>query len=221
MIRTSLLERLGADRNAVLISSAHMKAGKSTLSVLLARSLAALGKKVLLVEADLYRPALAGRLGVEPHEGLAGVLNGTLREEDAIMKTGVNGFDILLAGALPAGFDHDRLAAGSLAPYLKRWKRAYDYVLLDGPPVMPVADARILASQADGVLMVLRASQSRRDEVVQAYADLSAAGGTLLGTVLVGAGTGRGYGGYGGYGAYDAYLTGYGDDRAQLEAKRS
>jgi hypothetical protein len=56
---------------------------------------------------------------------------------------------------------------------------------------------------------------------VQAYADLSAAGGTLLGTVLVGAGTGRGYGGYGGYGAYDAYLTGYGDDRKRLEAKRS
>lgn len=219
MVRTALLERLGAGRNAVLISSAHMKAGKSTLSVLLARSLAAMGQKVLLVEADLYRPALAARLGVQPREGLAAVLNGQVRDDAAIMGTGVSGFDILLAGTLEAGFDHDRLAAGSLAPYLKRWKKAYDYVLLDGPPVAPVADARILASQADGVLMVLRASQSKREEVVQAYADLSAAGGTLVGTVLVGTSGGRGYGGYGGYSSYDAYLTEAGDGPRKLEAK--
>jgi len=221
MVRTALLERLGAGRNTVLISSAHMKAGKSTLSVLLARSLAAMGKNVLLVEADLYRPALADRLGVQGREGLADVLNGRLRDDAAIRGTGVRGFDILLAGSLEAGFDHDRLAAGHLAPYLKRWKKAYDYVLLDGPPVAPVADARILASQADGVLMVLRASQSKRDEVVQAYADLSAAGGTLVGTVLVGTSSGRGYGGYGGYGSYDGYLTDSGDGPPKLEARES
>jgi len=221
MVRTALLERLGAGRNAVLISSAHMKAGKSTLSVLLARSLAALGKNVLLVEADLYRPALAERLGMQPREGLAAVLSGKVRDEAAIMGTGGSGFDILLAGTLEAGFDHDRLAAGSLAPYLKRWKKAYDYVLLDGPPVAPVADARILASQADGVLMVLRASQSKREEVIQAYADLSAAGGTLVGTVLVGTSGGRGYGGYGGYDSYDSYLTASGDGPRKLEAKES
>ncbi len=219
MVRTALLERLGAGRNAVLISSAHLKAGKSTLSVLLARSLAALGKKVLLVEVDLYRPALADRLGVQPRVGLAAVLSGEAREEAAILGTGVRGLDILLAGPLGADFDHDRLAAGSLAPYLKRWKRAYDYVLLDGPPVAPVADARILASQADGVLMVQRASQSKREEVLQAYADLSAAGGTLVGTVLVGTSGGRGYGGYGGYGSYDAYLTRSDEGPRKLEAR--
>jgi Mrp family chromosome partitioning ATPase len=74
-------------------------------------------------------------------------------------------------------------------------------VLLDSPPVLPVVDARILAGHADGTIMVLRASQCLRAEVVQAYDDLTAAGARVLGTVLVGGRSSSRYGyGYGHYG---------------------
>ena len=70
---------------------------------------------------------------------------------------------------------------------------------MDSPPVLPVADARILAGQADGTILVLRASHCRRNDVTQTYACLSAAGGTLLGTVLVGVPHGSCYGYNGDY----------------------
>ncbi len=200
MVRTALLERIGkGGQRCVLITSSTMQTGKSVLSVLLAKSLAKLGKKVLLVEADMYRPSLSQHLNMKPLFGLPTLLQGAVTDREAILPTGVNGFDILLVGEPPKNFNHDILANGVFSKCIDRWKKEYDIVLMDGPPVLPVADARILANQADGTLMVLRSSHSRRADVVQTYADLSAAGGKLLGTVLVDAPTGMSYSSYSTY----------------------
>lgn len=187
MVRTALLERLGHDgQHAVLVTSSTMQAGKSILSVLLAKSLAAVGKRVLLVEADLYRPSLSAYLNLRPEVGLPDVLTGQAQDREAILPTGFARLDTLLVNGPSETSEYDLLANGVFSACLRRWKKAYDFVLLDGPPVLPVADARILAKQADGTLMVLRSSHSRRAEAAQTFADLSAAGGRLLGTVLVG-----------------------------------
>ena len=200
MVRTALLERIGkSGQRCVLITSSTMQTGKSVLSVLLAKSLAKLGKKVLLVEADMYRPSLSQHLNMKPLFGLPTLLQGAVTDSEAILPTGLNGFDILLVGEPPQDFNHDILANGVFSKCIERWKKKYDIVLMDGPPVLPVADARILANQADGTLMVLRSSHSRRADVVQTYADLSAAGGKLLGTVLVDAPTGMSYSSYSSY----------------------
>lgn len=212
MFRTSLLERLNAtDKRVVLITSSTAVSGKTSVAVLLAKSMAALGKKVLLVEADLRRPSMSDKLGFKPRVGLAAALAGKANDEESISSTGISGFDVIMAGEQPAEFHAELLGNGIFASCLLRWKKQYDYVLLDSPPVLPVADAQILAGQADGVVMVLRASHSRRADVVQAYADLSAAGGTLLGTVLVDVKPRPG-GGY--YGGYDSPYT----RQAQLKA---
>lgn len=200
MVRTALLERLGkGGQRCVLITSSTMQTGKSVLSVLLAKSLAKLGKKVLLVEADMYRPSLSQHLNMKPLFGLPTLLQGAVTDKEAILPTGLNGFDILLVGDPPQNFNHDILANGVFAACIERWKKKYDIVLMDGPPVLPVADARILANQADGTLMVLRSSHSRRADVIQTYADLSAAGGKLLGTVLVDAPSDTSYSSYSTY----------------------
>ncbi len=200
MVRTALMERIGkGGERCVLVTSSTMQTGKSVLSILLAKSLAKLGKKVLLVEADLYRPSLSQHLNIKPLFGLPTLLQGAVTDKEAILPTGVNGFDILLVGEPPQNFNHDILANGVFSACIDRWKKKYDIVLMDGPPVLPVADARILANQADGTLMVLRSSHSRRADVVQTYADLSAAGGKLLGTVLVDAPTGTSYSSYSTY----------------------
>jgi len=218
MVRTALLRRLEAARDqVVLVTSSSSRAGKTSVALSLARSLAQLGKRTLLVEADLRQAALAERLGLDPSApGLAAILTGMAEDDEVVRPDECTGLDIMLAGTT-GEFNPELLANGVFAGCLKRWRSRYDYVVLDSPPVMPVADARILATQADGILMVLRSSHCRRSEVLRAYADLDVVGGRLLGTVLVGvlSGAHYGYGQYG-YGSYG--YGGYGRHQAQASA---
>jgi Mrp family chromosome partitioning ATPase len=155
-------------------------------------------------------PSLSKHFNISTDVGLAAVLSGTASDEAAIVKLSLRNLDLIVAGAVPADFNPELLADGVFLACLARWRAKYDLILLDSPPVLPVADSRILATQADGAVMVLRASHTKRPDVIRAYADLSASGGTLLGSVLVGVPAGReyGYGGYGSYGGYAAALTG-------------
>ncbi|HRX85604.1 MAG TPA: CpsD/CapB family tyrosine-protein kinase, partial [Phycisphaerae bacterium] len=195
MVRTALLERLdsGGER-AVMITSASSSAGKTTVAIELAKSLAHLGKRTLLVEADLRRPTLAKRLGINNEEGLCALLSGEADQDAVITPSGVPHLDLIFAGRRPPVLNPELLANGVFTANLEHWKKQYDFVLLDCPPILPVADARILARQVDGAIMVSRSSHCRRSDVIQACADLSAAGGPLLGSVLVGVQPGSGYG---------------------------
>ncbi|MCH8967755.1 MAG: CpsD/CapB family tyrosine-protein kinase [Planctomycetes bacterium] len=188
MVRTSLGRRLhDGDLQVVLLTSCSRGDGKSTVAALLARSMAELGKKVLLIEADLRRPSLSKRLlGHESQMGLAAVLTGATTGMNAIAPTDVPNFDVLVAGRQPDDFTFELLANGRFSECLSRWKKKYDVLLLDSPPLRSCADARILADHADGTIMVLRASHCRHNEVVRAYADFTSSGGALLGTVLIG-----------------------------------
>ena len=200
MVRTALLQRLtGCGKQVILVTSSSSRAGKSSVAILLCRSLAQLGKRTLLVEADLHRPSLGGYLGLSAKRGLAHMLTDRLDDSDVIIPAEGGGFDVLPAGDRVDDFNFELLANGVFSGCLQRWKQRYDYVVVDSPPFLPVADSRILAGQADGTIMVLRSAHCRRNEVIQAYADLSAGGGTLLGTVLVGAQVGSGYGYYADY----------------------
>lgn len=134
--------------------------------------------------------------------GLAALLTGAADDRRVVLSGTTPRLDLVLAGDVAEDFDPELLANGVLDVAMARWRKIYDFILVDSPPVLPVADARILARQTDGTLMVLRSSHTRRSDVVQAYADLSAAGGTLLGTVLVGARIGSGY-------SYDCGYQGY------------
>jgi len=222
MVRTALLSRLrDSDDRTVLITSSSSRAGKTSVAIGLAQSLAQLGKRTLLVEADLRAPSLSLRLGLEGvGSGLAALLQGEAEDSQAIEREFLPSLDLLRAGEGAEEFDPELLANGRFAKCLARWRLHYDYIILDSPPVLPVADTRILAGQADGIVMVLRSSHCRRNEVMRAYADIGAAGGRLLGTVLVGVHPGSRYGyGYGyGYGSPGAYQTYYDSQRA-LSAK--
>ncbi len=197
IVRTALLERLGRqDHRVILVTSASVGAGKTTVSVLLARSLAHLGKKTLLVEADLRRPSLSQQLEMATTPGLAALLTGSVDEKSVIMPTDLDRLDIIPAGVVPDRFSTEMLANGVFSACLRRWRDEYDYVLLDSPPIPIVADARIMASQVDGSLLVLRSAHCRRTEAVQAYMNLMAAGSSVLGTILVGGSGADRYGYY-------------------------
>jgi capsular exopolysaccharide synthesis family protein len=190
MLRTTLLQRLPKSEgsgSAMTITSAGTNVGKTTLAILLARSLQQLEKRVLLVDTDFRRSSLSRMMGVEDHCGLVELLTGQSSPEDVVVSSSVNGFHLLPAGKRQAREDSDLLANGIMSACIKRWKEGYDFVILDGPPALSTADGRILAGQTDGAIMVLRASQCTRGDAVEASAGLSDAGATLLGTVLVGA----------------------------------
>lgn len=195
MVRTALIERMAEHRQrAIMVTSASSSAGKTTVAIELAKSLAHLGKRTLLVEADLRRPTLSKRLGLANENGLCALLSGETDEQSAVTPTGVPNLDVIFAGRRPPVLNPELLANGVFGACLARWKKNYDFVLLDCPPILPVADSRILARQVDGAIMVSRSSHCRRTDVIQACADLNAAGGPLLGSVLVGVQPGSGYG---------------------------
>jgi capsular exopolysaccharide synthesis family protein len=188
MVRTALLERLGkpSTERAILVTSPTAGAGKTSLALLLARSLAVTGKKVLLVECDFYRPSLSGRLGLEGGAGLAALLERTAEDAQVIRQIGALRMDILPVGDKLDTFNPEVLANGVFSSCMARWKQTYDFVILDSPPLLPVADARILAGHADGAVLVVRASHSRRGEARTAFDLLRTTQGGVLGVVMIG-----------------------------------
>lgn len=214
MIRTAVLERIGGQRGAILMTtSAGPGAGKTTIAVMLARSLAQCGKKVLLVDADLRNPSIAKHFDAQPAPGLIEVLRAGVKESTVIVETDTPGLSMLVAGRVSDERDPELLANGVLSSAFDRWRSQYDLILLDASPVLPVADARILARQADGAILVVREGHCQRTEVYDALATLSLAGGKLIGTVFVGAQRNRRYGYYG------AYNAGYGASGDSMDAR--
>lgn len=188
VVRTALLERTnGSGGRAILITSAGPDAGKTSIAVALSRSLAACGKRVLLVDADLRRPSVAERLGIEHGPGLLAVL----RNGSGVANGGVvalsSTFHVLPAsGPIQCPSETEPLANGVFGRTLEGWRREYDVVLIDTPPVLPVADAAILARQVDGALFVVRESHCRRSDVIEALASLRSTGSHLVGTIVFG-----------------------------------
>ncbi len=187
MVRTPLLQRMGKRHGSmVLITSAGMGEGKTTTAVMLARSLAQCGKKVLLVDADLRNPSVSRHLGISSKVGLVECLAGQAEDSEAIIQTDTPRLSVLAGLRSEQGIDPELIANGAFSAAIARWRKKYEVVLLDSSPVLPVADARILAHHADGTILVVWAERTRRDDVVEALTHLESAGGKLWGTVFVG-----------------------------------
>lgn len=194
MVRTALLDRVaGQASSAVVITSPGARAGKTSVAILLAKSLANVGKRVLLVDGDLRRANLSERLSLSDSVGLTDVLSGNATLEAACRSDRLPSVDVMSAGTEAHRADTELLANGAFRKCVNEWKTKYDFVILDSPPVLPVADARILASQVDGVILALRAAHCRRADAIDALNQLNAVGSKTLGTVLVGADQEAGY----------------------------
>ncbi len=199
MVRTSLLQRIDrGEGNVVLVTSAGPREGKTTVTIMLARSLASCGRRVLLVDGDLRRPRIAASLGLNVRLGILDTLLDEGKDREAIVQSDTPGLWVLPSRPAADGYDSEILAGQGFAQAVQRWSEGYDVVLLDSPPVLAAADAQILARQANGTLLLARAEQTRRDDMIEALSYLASAGGNLWGTVFVAARSDRG-------GAYYSY----------------
>lgn len=221
-IRTTLLERMPQQGKGpghiLLITSALPRTGKTTVAHLLSESLAMVGKRVLLVEADVHKPVLAKRMGMEKGPGLAALMSGTIEDTQAIRPSGQANLDVLVVGEHAADFDSESMASSRFLGYLDKWKQSYDIIILDSPPVLVTADTLILAGYANSTLLVLRSSHDRTLEAAECYSQLTSAGGKPIGTLMIGGRfmPYRRYGGYKyGYGYGYRYWYKYGHDYVQ------
>src|SRR5690606_31147298 len=182
----------------LLVTSASASEGKSTTATTLARNFAQLGKRVLLIEADLRNPSLHRVMGVRSDTGLSSLLAGAASASQVIMDTDDERLKLILAGPLPPN-PAELLSGSRLLSMLTVAAEKYDQVIIDGPPVLGIADAPTLSNVAGGTLMVVQAGETRIKTAQTALKRLAAARAHVIGAVLT---------------HYDAKVAGYGYDYA-------
>jgi polysaccharide biosynthesis transport protein len=189
----------------LFLTSAGAAEGKSFTSLAVARHFATMGLKVLVIDADMRNPSLHKKLGVDNGVGLSNYLTGGCMVEDAFQKA-TNNLVFMSSGPLPLNAA-DLLSSPRLRSLLSVGAEIFDFIVIDGPPVVGLADAQLLSSAASATIFVVAASQTRTGQVRGALKRLQMARCAIVGAVLTkfdaqaqGYGYNYGYGGYG-YGA--------------------
>jgi capsular exopolysaccharide synthesis family protein len=189
----------------LFVTSGGPSEGKSLTSLAVARHFATMGHRVLLVDADLRNPSLHTKLGRANSIGLGDYLAGHCSPPETFQATSLPNLAFMSSGAVTANAA-DLLAGSRLFSLLSTGLEVFNLIVIDGPPVVGLADAPLLSSAASASLMVIGAGQVRTAMVRTALGRLRYARGNVIGTVLTKydakrAGYGYGYGyGYGGYG---------------------
>jgi capsular exopolysaccharide synthesis family protein len=168
----------------LVVTSPVSGEGKTTTAANTAVVLAQQGKRVLLVDADLRKPALHETFGVSNENGLNALLQGNVDQGGAIVR--VPG--AMIPDLLPAGAEASRpaelLGSAAMAELLNCWRHDYDYIIIDTPPMLAVTDALRLAAKADSVLLVVRASCTTREALSRACDVLNQTEVPVLGIVV-------------------------------------
>ncbi|MEV4636412.1 polysaccharide biosynthesis tyrosine autokinase [Actinoplanes sp. NPDC049548] len=183
-LRTNL-QFVNVDRplHSLVVTSAMPGEGKSTTTCNLGIAFAEAGNRVLLVDADLRRPKLAEYLDLEGAVGLTNVLAGQVTVGDAIQQWGNTGLWVLTSGSIPPN-PSELLASRNMADLLASLTRGFDMVIIDTPPLIPVTDAAVMATVADGCLLVSRHAKTTTAQATAAAGALSTVGARLNGCVL-------------------------------------
>lgn len=193
----------------IQITAASPGMGKSFLSANLAAVLAAAGKRVLLVDCDLRRGHLNQYFGLSRKSGLVDMVSQTTGADLALKRDVLPGLDFISSGARPTN-PSELLASGSFKRLLAQWSDQYDIVLLDSPPVLPVADAEVIASCGATVFFVARFGQTKIGELIEAGKRLEQVGARVRGLIFNGVIQRSGAYAYGSkYGAYRYTSYGY------------
>ena len=172
--------------NTFILTSAIPGEGKSNTAINLAITLAEDSKSVVVVDCDLRKPSLNRYLKLGRNfKGVTDILTGNATVEDALIQFEDLGIHVLTAGAVPPN-PSEMLSAEPMQKLVEDLKGAFDYVILDTPPVSVVTDAAILGRYADGALLCVRSDFAPKETVQLAKERLTAVGVRILGVVLTG-----------------------------------
>lgn len=205
------------DMNTIVVSSAAPGEGKSTVSANLAAALGQAGKRVVLVSSDFRRPTTEAFFGVNNLLGLSDVLLGTHTLKSALQRPGEDSVLVLTSGKMPPN-PAELLSSSKMKALLDELKEWADWVIIDTPPLLAVADPASVARWADGVLLVSQAGRSTRDAARKAGELLSKVGATVVGVVVWGLREGKQGQGYGYYTSGYYYADYYAQPRSVSSA---
>ena len=178
----------GSDSRVLLVTGSSPSEGKTTTGLNLAASFAATGKRVILVEADLRRPAIGRALSLSPRRGVVSVLTQSMELEDAVINAedyGLPNLDLLLAD-YEGGLISELFTLPTAFEMIERAREIADYVIIDSPPLTDVADSLPLARMADDVLIVVRPGTTRINKLAQLGELFSESGIRPIGFAVVG-----------------------------------
>ena len=167
----------------VAVTSTRASEGKTTTSYALASLLARSNNRVLIIDADMRRPAMHRMFDIANGEGLSNYLAGDDNLTRFIKTTDLDGLSVMTAGPIPPS-SPELLETDRLTRLLHEMSLAYDYVVIDAPPLLGLADAPLIASRVDGVVFVVQAHSSQKGMAQVAVNRLRSAKVTLLGAVL-------------------------------------
>jgi capsular exopolysaccharide synthesis family protein len=167
----------------LVVTSSVPAEGKSTTAINLASTFAESGSRVLLIDGDMRRPSVAPTLGLEGAAGLTTVLVGRATLANLVQRYGPGPLDILPLGPIPPN-PHQLIASDATRDLLAAARSAYDVVIVDAPPLLPVSDAAVLSTMADGVVVVVGARRVRRQQLTQALRALAGVEAPVLGFIL-------------------------------------
>jgi polysaccharide biosynthesis transport protein len=189
-ITSILLSRInGVSPRVILVTSPRTKAGKTTTVANLGISLAEIGRRVLLIDGDLRRPRLGKLFGLQFATGLSDLLldegGGATTLDSVVRPSTMPGLYVLPGGSEPANISK-LLHSAYLDTVVETARSQYDFVLIDAPPMMGMADARLLSRNADGVILISRAGETSPEQLGEARQRLADDGTPVLGTILNG-----------------------------------
>lgn len=182
VLRTNL-QFCGQDVRVVAITSCDENEGKTTVSLHLAKSLAELGKKVLVIDADMRKSVMAGRnTTVKNATGLSEALTGLEKISNCIYSTQYPSLHLMVAGKYPPN-PVELLNGKCFSTLLAEARKAYDYVIVDTPPLGRVIDAAVVAPNCDGVILIIGDRNIRYRQAQEVVAQLKKSGSKILGVV--------------------------------------
>lgn len=183
-LRTNL-QFLAVDNppRVIVVTSSMPNEGKSTTAINVALALAEAEHNVVLVDGDMRRPMLHTYLDLVGQVGFSTVLSGGASLDEVLQKTNYPGLTVLTSGAVPPN-PSELLGSLAAKKLLSELRSQFDYVIVDSSPLLAVTDAALLAAGADGVLIMARFSQTKRDQLAHAVGNLKDVGASVLGTVF-------------------------------------
>lgn len=183
-LRTNLqFANVSGHAKSVVVTSSVPGEGKSTTATNLAIALAQAGQSVCLVDADLRRPAVSDYLGLERDAGLTTALIGRADVNDLLQPWGDDNLFVLTSGQIPPN-PSELLGSQEMEHLIRRLEAAFDTVIIDAPPLLPVTDAAVLSQYAGGVLLVIGVHRVKQPEVQRSIKSLAMVEADVLGMVL-------------------------------------
>ena len=183
-LRTNLqFANVTGHAKSVLVTSSLPGEGKSTTATNLAISLAQAGSRVCLIDADLRRPMIGEYLGLDRNAGLTTALIGEAEVNDLLQPWSEHSLYVLTSGQIPPN-PSELLGSTEMKKLIIELERAFDVVIIDTPPILPVTDAAVLAQHVGGVVLVVGAQLARRNDLERSLSALNLVEADLLGVVL-------------------------------------